>query len=237
MTGRRPPLRPAPQGQLTLDLPHTPSMGADDFVVSDCNQAAVDFINLWPAWPSCAGILAGPTGSGKSHLSAIWRERAGASVIAADQINAARVPELLASGALLVEDAHSGNLDETALFHALNWAGEHDGHILITTRSWPSEWRLALPDLISRLKAAPLIELHEPDNTLLNMVLVKLFADRQLQVEASLVDYLANRMERSLAEAVRLVELLDRSALAQKRRITRQLAAELLDSRHRPNNR
>ncbi len=232
MTDPRPGAGTGPQRQLTLDLPHTPALGAEDFVVSECNRDAVDFINLWPDWPASAGILAGPTGSGKSHLGAIWCAITGAPSVPAAAITADSVPELLGNGTLLVEDAHAPGLDETALFHALNWAGEHGGHILITTRSWPSEWRLGLPDLVSRLKAAPLIELHEPDNMLLNLVLVKLFADRQLAVDTGLVDYLVNRMERSLAAAVLLVDRLDRQALEQKRRINRRLAAEILQSLH-----
>lgn len=232
MTKSAPPARPQPHRQLSLALPHTPSMGAEDFVVSDCNRDAMNFINLWPGWPSCTGILAGPTGSGKSHLAAIWKELSGAAEVSAAELKPGNVQTLLASGALLVEDAHGRGLDQTALFHALNWAGEHNGHVLITTRTWPSEWGLSLPDLVSRLKAAPLIELHEPDNALLNMVLVKLFADRQLSVEASFVDYLVNRMERSLAAAVTLVEALDRSALEQKRQINRRLAAEVLRELH-----
>ncbi len=104
---------PKPQHQFTLDLPHTASMGADDFVVSESNRDAFDFINLWPAWPSAAGILAGPTGSGKSHLGAIWKDMAQANEVPAAEITPDSVPALLSSGALLVEDAHQSGLDET----------------------------------------------------------------------------------------------------------------------------
>ena len=58
--------------------------------------------------------------------------------------------------------------------------------------------------------------------------MVKLFADRQLAVDESLIAYLATRIERSFAAARAAVEELDREALRQKRPVTRALAAELL---------
>jgi len=222
--------RPPRERQLALDLPHLPAMGIEDFCLSECNREAMDFIDQWPDWPSPLGILAGPKGSGKSHLGAIWKTMSGALKISAPELKTADVPVLLANDALLIEDAHLPGLDEAALFHALNWGFEHRAHILITTCLWPVEWGVELPDLKSRLMAAPLVELHEPDNALLCMVLVKLFADRQLFVEASMVEYLVARMERSLDSAVQIVDALDKEALARKRAITKPLAAQVLQN-------
>ena len=87
---------------------------------------------------------------------------------------------------------------------------------------------VALPDLASRLRAIPTVALSAPDDALLRAVLVKLFADRQLGVDMSLVSYLATRIERSFAAARAAVEALDREALRMKRPVTRALAAELL---------
>ncbi len=221
---------PPRERQLALDLPHKPAMGIEDFCVSECNRQALEFIDRWPDWPAPPGIIAGPTGSGKSHLGAIWKSMSGAQSIAATDLTSANVPVLLGNGALLIEDAHIPGIDEAAMFHAINWAAEHGGNILITTRLWPDEWQISLPDLSSRLKAAPVIELYEPDNALLCMVLVKLFTDRQIPVDAPLIEYLVSRMERSLASAVRVVAALDEAALSQKRAITRPLAARILQN-------
>ncbi len=219
---------PPRERQLTLDLPHKPAMGIEDFCLSDCNRQALEFIDRWPDWPAPPAIIAGPTGSGKSHLGAIWKTMSGARRISAIDLQPVNVPALLGNGALLIEDAHIPGFDEAAMFHAINWAAERGGNILITTRLWPDEWQISLPDLISRLKAAPVIELYEPDNALLCMVLVKLFSDRQIPVDAPLVEYLVSRMERSLESAARIVAALDKAALSQKRAITRPLAARVL---------
>ena len=106
-----------------------------------------------------------------------------------------------------------------------NQIRSNHSNLLITSRTWPGEWRLQLPDLQSRMKLAQLIELHEPDDALLTGVLSKLFSDRQIQVEFPVVQYLVLRMERSLACAQGLVDALDTLSMSHKRAITKPLAA------------
>jgi chromosomal replication initiation ATPase DnaA len=87
-----------------------------------------------------------------------------------------------------------------------------------------------LPDLVSRLKAATIVEIGEPDDMLLAGVITKLFADRQVEVEPYVVHYIVRRIERSLVTAIGVVEKLDRTALEQKTRITRALAAQVISA-------
>lgn len=89
---------------------------------------------------------------------------------------------------------------------------------------------MTLPDLASRLKAAATVEIDEPDDLLLAGVITKLFADRQIEVDPAVVQYLVRRIERSLSTAIGVVDRLDRAALEQKTRITRALAADVLNA-------
>jgi chromosomal replication initiation ATPase DnaA len=57
---------------------------------------------------------------------------------------------------------------------------------------------------------------------------VKFCADRQMAVDENVVGYLATRIERSYAAAMRAVAILDTEALRLGRPVTRALAAELL---------
>ena len=100
--------------------------------------------------------------------------------------------------------------------------------MLITAQTPPARWGLTLPDLASRMQGSALVSLAAPDDALLAAVLVKLFSDRQIAVEPGVIGYLTDRMERSFAEAGRLVEALDRAALSEKRRITKVLARQVL---------
>ncbi len=71
------------------------------------------------------------------------------------------------------------------------------------------------------------LSLAAPDDALLRALIVKLAADRQLALDETLVNYLANRIERSFAGARAAVARLDEEAMRQHRPVTRALAAEL----------
>lgn len=215
--------------QLGLALPHQPQMTRADYLVGASNEAAVALIDRFPDWPNRNLLLIGPAGSGKSHLGRIWREIAGARAVQASELHETEIEPSLAAARLLVEDLQEPGLDEAALFHLFNRARERGAFLMLTSRVPPSELAITLPDLVSRLRAALPVELPLPDDELLRRVLVKLFADRQLRVDPSLIDYLARRIERSYDAANRVVAALDAAALAAGRPITRQLAATVLD--------
>ena len=221
---------PGPR-QLALALGHAASFARDDFLAGPPNAAALALIDRWPDWPNRTMALVGPEGAGKSHLAAIWGEAAGARFVAARALDGIDPPAALATGALVVEDLAPGLFDERALFHLLNLAREEGAFLLITARTPPAGWTIAVRDLASRLNALPVVALAPPDDALLRALIVKLFADRQLAVDESLVTYLATRIERSFAAARAAVDQLDREALRLKRPVTRALAVELLRER------
>lgn len=220
--------RPAAE-QLPLAFAHDPATGRDDLLISDPLTAAVSIIDAWPHWPSPVVVLTGPAGSGKSHLAAIWREKSGAAVIR--PATGSDAAAMAAQGPVLFEDADRAGFDDTELFHVINSVRQHGTSLLMTARLWPMGWNVALPDLKSRLKAATVVEIGEPDEDLLGQIIIKLFADRQLAIDEKVVAYIVRRMERSLAAANDIVDRLDLLALSRGTRITRALAAEVLERR------
>lgn len=214
--------------QLALALDHTESLTREDFLVGPANENALGMIERWPDWPGRIMALAGPGGSGKSHLAAIWAVQSGARFLSARALSETHLPAALATGALIIEDVSETELDERALFHLLNLARQDDAWLLLTARTPPTQWKTGLADLISRLRTVPAVTLMPPDDALLRAVIVKLFADRQLAVDEGLVGYLVSRIERSFAAARAVVSQLDREALRRKRPVNRALAAELL---------
>ncbi|MCA1489993.1 hypothetical protein I6F11_03550 [Ensifer sp. NBAIM29] len=216
-----------PYEQLPLVFRHDPASGREDLLVSDRLSAAIAIIDHWPDWPSPVVIIAGPVGSGKSHLASIWRQMTGAEVI--HPTAGSNAADIASAGPVLFEDVDRQGFDDTALFHVINSVRQNGTGLLMSSRLWPMSWPVTLPDLRSRLKAATVVEIGEPDDELLTQVLFKLFADRQLLVDERLVAYIVNRMERSLATAQLVVERLDHLALSRGTRLTRALAAEVLD--------
>ena len=178
-------------------------------------------------------LLIGPSGSGKSHLGAIWARSARARAVAGERLAEAPLLELAEGPALLIEDADRVGAAEAQLFHLLNLLRERGAGVLITAQRAPDLWGLKTADLLSRLRLAPTVQLGEPDLDLTKAVLFKLFSDRQIAVEPSVVGYIALRIERSLEAARGIVAELDREALARGKPVTRSMAAPTASRRRR----
>ena len=191
----------------------------------ECNREALAWLARWPAWPGPALILHGPPGSGKSHLARIWSTRTGARWL--EHASLATV-DPNGHGAWVLEDVEPV-IDETALLSFYNRLREGGGHLLLTARRPVGAWTLLLPDLASRLRAAPGVAIGTPDDALLGAVLLKLFADRQLVVSEALIEYLVRHMERSFGAAQAVVAGLDSMSLRLRRPITVALARALLE--------
>jgi chromosomal replication initiation ATPase DnaA len=213
--------------QLVLSLGHAESFAREDFIAGASNSAALKLVDNWPDWPSHAVALAGEEGAGKSHLASIWGQRAGARFLSGRLLDKVNLPTAFSTGALVVEDFAADQVDEVALFHLLNLARETQAYVLFTARAAPATWPVTLPDLVSRLRAMPVVTLSPPDDGLLRALMVKLAADRQLDLDDAVLTYLGHRIERSFASVRDAVFHLDREAMRQQRPVTRALAAEL----------
>ncbi len=224
-----------PPRQLPLALEHRPALGRSDFLVSGSNADAVRMISAWRGWPGRRLALSGPDRAGKTHLAHVWMQETGADCIDAAALDDAAAGRLARHGFAIIEDvdrlagheARRRSEAERALFHLWNLAAAEGGWLLLTGRTAPAHWQIALPDLASRLSALPHVRLAAPDDMLLSSLMVKLFADRQLHVQPDVISHLARRVERSCAAAEAAVAALDRLALARKRPVSRAMVLEL----------
>lgn len=215
--------------QLVLDLPFEDGDRLEDFLRSPANAVALDAVLAWPVWPAPALLVWGPTGSGRTHLARIWARCSGARLLDGDRLGAA--PALLAGLAdarhCVIDDADRVQ-DDVTLFHLYNMIAGRGGQLLLTASRPLGDWGLVLPDLISRLRTAWSCRIGQPDDALLEALLVKQLQDRQLIVLPGVVSYLVRHMERSFAAVRRLVRELDRASLRARRPITLPLARQVL---------
>lgn len=218
--------------QLGFDLPVRTARGRDDFLVAPSNAMAVAMIENWRNWSGAKMVLSGPIGAGKTHLTHVWAEAAQATIINTKDLRSDDVPTLAQTSVAVEDVPHiSGNADaQTALFHLHNMVLAEGHTLLLTGTGTVVHWGLQLPDLVSRLQGALETSIDAPDDALLSAVLVKLLADRQLMPPPDVIPYLLKRMDRSFADANRIVAALDQQSLALKRPITRALAGQVLDN-------
>ncbi|MEL7025626.1 MAG: chromosomal replication initiator DnaA [Pseudomonadota bacterium] len=216
--------------QLAFDLPARPSLTRGDFFVSSANDDAVALIDTSADWPNGRLVLAGPEGSGKTHLANVWHSATGAPILAAADLAGSDIPALGRHSALIIEAMDTlPQVGETPAFHLLNLMMSQGGRLLMTARVPPSTWKIDLPDLASRVQASGVARLNEPDDALLAQLLLKLFADRQINPEPALIQWLAARIDRSFAAAEQAVDAIDTFALSEGQNVTRALARKALN--------
>lgn len=214
--------------QLPLPLRLNQHYCREDFLIGPGNAQAVAFLDSWPNWPAPAAVLFGPSGAGKTHLAQVWAEMTGAAVFEADTLSD---PCAIPEGPVAVENVVLPNdACERVLFALM----ERRGPLLMTAVDPPEIWRVNLPDLVSRCRALLSFALWAPDDTLLESLVEKLFAVRQLSVPKAVVTEIIRALERS-PEAVRdFVAKTDREALARHRPVNVGLVRELLSPKAAP---
>ncbi len=210
--------------QLPLPFAEQPNYASADFIPAESNVQARIWLERPQAWTNNRLILWGEPGCGKTHLLHIWAQTRQAPIINGPQLRGL-LPEPAQD--LAIDDADLV-ADEAALLHALNAAAEAGKTILMTARRPPARQSLKLPDLASRLRASLEVEIHPPEDILLAALLTHLAADRQLVLSFQVQNYLLTHLPRTPAALREALARLDHAALDRQRKITRAMAAELL---------
>ncbi len=218
--------------QFTLDFDHRPSFSGDDFLVAPANQTVIEWLDRWPDWPQPALAISGPRGSGKTHLCHVFMSLSKAHALDQETLNSGEIRAAVDEyQAFVLDDAEeiAATPREESLFHLLNILREAGKHILISSLTPPARWPVRLPDLQSRLNAIPHVAIDMPDDALMAALVVKLFRDRQLSIDASIVDYILSRTERSFDGIRTIVAQIDEVALRERRNITIPLIKRVMN--------
>ncbi len=203
-----------------FDFGFKAKMRDDNFIVSESNSRALAIIEAWPEWKNHAVFLYGPKDSGKTMLTKIWAEISRAKALSPQNIYTMVNSQVAyKGGCYIIEDIENIH-DEPALLHLFNSIKEDGGSILMTARSHPSNLKIRLADLRSRINSIMCISVSNPDDELLRTLFFKHFVERQLKIEMNVVDYLVKRTERSFESVGQLVAQLDKNSLKEKKNIT-----------------
>ena len=199
------------QISLPFDRPGLGSHGlrGDEFLVSDANRIAVRHLESWPGWPLSISVLTGPPLSGRSTLARHF---------------------VAVSGGTVIDDAQGAGqgLGDESLFHAWNEAQTARRPLLLIGSDAPTTWPVLLPDLRSRLAAAPHVAIEQPDEALAHALIERSLASAGANYASDLSDWLLRRIERSYVAIAAVTRLLDEAALSSGRKISVAMAKEAL---------
>lgn len=214
---------------LALKPPRRPRFG--NFIAGP-NQAVVATL-AHGVEPGGWYFLAGPTGSGRSHLvSAFFADRCdrGEQVhfIALGRPRQRMLLEHADGDWVVIDDvdALAGDDEgERALFNALNrWRSERTGVLM----SGPGRDSFELPDLRSRLGQATRLTLKPLEEDELAELVRGLAAEHEVMLGRGVVDYILSRAPRNAGRMAELVEAGAHRALTERRTLSVPLVREVL---------
>lgn len=203
-----------------IALPLAARGSAQRIVVGDANAAVIEALQRPASWPFHVAVLTGPPRSGKSLLGR-WAQG------------------LHGEALEVIDDAEM--LDETTLFHrwnAVQQGGTREGGalLLVANRDAGQEgsWRIALPDLASRIGGSLALEIGAPDDVTAGELILAHAEARGLSLPEGAADYLVPRTERSFAAIEALVATIDRISLERQTPATMSVWRAALEALHGP---
>jgi len=226
----------SPQIPLQLE-PRRPDR-FEDFVTGPNESALAAVKNLLDE-PGGNLFLAGPEGSGKSHLLNALCHAAREDGLAAFYIALKRLPEEAAASLeglqvldlVCVDDLDSvaGNpVWENALFACFNEVRAAQGRLLVSSSQPLASLELGLPDLASRLAWGVRQHLRLPDDDGKLEILQQRARTLRIELPEDVQNYLLKHSKRDMSSLLLALERLKDAAFVGKRKITVPLAREIL---------
>ncbi|MDR0632023.1 MAG: hypothetical protein LBF54_02180 [Holosporaceae bacterium] len=193
-----------------------------DFIEGNENREAISYLVKWPNWNSNGIIIYGESGTGKTHLAALWAQTANAVYVLKDSLNYDS-RDLFDADCNFVID----NFDDTVrpenynwIFHFLNIAKEKNRFFLLLSRSHPLHWNVELQDLRSRLFALSVINIDVPKDDLLLKISQKIARDLEITISDEAMMYILNMVERRVNPIANILKTLDKLSLQQKKALS-----------------
>tara|TARA_B100000959_G_scaffold122964_1_gene129061 strand:- start:4896 stop:5579 length:684 start_codon:yes stop_codon:yes gene_type:complete len=214
--------------QLILKFPNTKAYFKQDYYVSESNQKAYDFINIWPKWIKKIVNIFGPSGSGKTHLASILKSKTTVLIKKSDLLDDKIFFEFKTKEVLIIENLKE-NISEKILYSLWNTAVQDNKFLLITSKKPINQYKFKLPDLKSRISDIITIGINLPSDDLISVILAKNFSDRQIKVEKKHIDYIIKRIDRSYEKISQFVTTLDKYSLKKGSSFSLKLIKEVLN--------
>jgi DnaA family protein len=198
---------------------------------------------LTAAVPPRALWLWGRRGTGKSHLLQAACAAAGAQGHTATclDLESGGAPGLLEGCEALdlvcldgLERVSQDAAWNAAIFRLHTLMQDGSGRLYVASTAPPASLRFRLPDLRSRLLAAPVHQLQPLDEEGQVEALQRRAARRGLELSHEAAAWLVHRMPRDMHSLCGVLDRLDEAALAAQRRLTVPFLRQVLERGHAP---
>lgn len=232
-------------GQLPLALRWPAERRFEDFVAGD-NGVAIELLRRAARERAPTTLyLAGPFGSGRTHLLIAACAAAGAAERSAQYLPlatlrggdaAASIRAFGGSELLAIDDVDAIAGDgaaEHALFDLYNRCRAEGTSLVFAALSVPSQIGIGLPDLVSRLAACTQIALKPLGENERRDLLRARAGARGIELDDAVIDWLFARAKRDLASLIAVLDRVDRASLAAQRRVTVPFLRRLIDETDR----
>ena len=213
--------------QLILEFPSHRAYKREDFYVSPSNQVAYDFINSWPKWIKRTVNIFGPSGSGKSHLASILKNKTSCLQVNSNELNENIFIKYKTKEALIIENLDE-KISENLLFALWNIALQDNKYLMITSKKSIVSYKFKLKDLTSRITSSLIIGIKLPSDDLISAILAKNFSDKQIKVEKKHIEYIIKRIDRSYEKISQFILILDKYSLKKGSPFSLKLIKEVL---------
>ena len=213
--------------QLILKFPTQQAYKKEDFYVSPSNQEAYDFINSWPKWIKRIINIFGPSGSVKSHLASILKNKTSCLLIDSKKLDEKTFLKFKTKETLIIENLDE-KISEKILFTLWNIALHDNKYFLITSKKPINLYKFKLSDLISRVNSSLIIGINLPTDDLISVILAKNFSDKQIKIEKKHIDYIIKRIDRSYEKISQFILTLDKYSLKRGSPFSLKLIKEVL---------
>ncbi|MDC1356716.1 hypothetical protein N8310_03930 [Pseudomonadota bacterium] len=222
--------------QLALPLTFKTLKNRENFIISNCNESAISLIDNSDFWLGKkkissipAALIFGPKGSGKTHLSNIFKEYNNSIFLSSLKPSDL---ELIKKGINFIIDdfGPSINYSSELVMHFLNQVTYNDGSILFLSRysAFEMDWDLA--DLNSRIRSLLSCEIKLPDDMLLYTLMIKYTNEKKLMLNDNQCIYILERLERNFESVINFINKLDLFSLETKKKVSYKSIQHVFDT-------
>tara|TARA_B100001063_G_scaffold215724_1_gene216886 strand:- start:374 stop:1090 length:717 start_codon:yes stop_codon:yes gene_type:complete len=221
--------------QMALPLSFKTIKNRENFIVSKCNEEAVRLIENSSFWQNKrkinsipAAIIFGPKGSGKTHLSQIFREYNMCEYLSS--LTDFNLDKIEVGKKFIIDNFVPGiKYPSELVMHFLNRITYQDGSALFLSNLSPSIMNWELDDLNSRIRSLICSEIKLPDDVLLYSFMVKYSNDKKLIIDDNQLIYILERLERNFDSVINFIDRLDVYSLETKKKISYKIIKTILN--------